>query len=550
MAGQEGSGNIVNTDLRPLVDLTSIPPPPLKGSGVQQKFCRIKKTPGIFSLFFRGIKKVGKGGKLSSMAVTDIAEQHKRSEGIPQEIKKTVSQKWKHHEIEAIYAGEGVYRVLKKRNQEYLEFSQKYEAQIAQIKEVSDQLDKEKERTSEETYCHFDLTEVDISLGLEGKYRDIIFPSDVEDEKIDDNTAPLNASPSKNEQAQEAVAGLTSPHKVTKEITLRKKGEEKLKALEVMQKKMRRRLHGAHIQLKEHLYPTRAKVAAHTDHDRYIEVVIGFYGGELERVENKFRKYVMDCEKDFDIENEKAENMQFTKDEDEKGAERLPPRLAQNFSKEDEEEIELEEVQSQCEALFILNERFNVDLNQSSEALKNATELNVKMELRMIEGQGMVSHLAEQMVIKEAELASVQEKVEELNEETTLAIDRYSNLEKLLKEAKATIVELVVPDKDKLDAQSGFDASALHIHYGDKSLEGDFHNSGNKGSRGEDIREYWFYEYCGVGHPIVKEALKIMSYPCLKAWEKGNRNKINNQAANLFTIARYLIDHRTIELIN
>ncbi|KAF6150256.1 hypothetical protein GIB67_017156 [Kingdonia uniflora] len=26
---------------------------------------------------------------------------------------------------------------------------------------------------------------------------------------------------------------------------------------------------------------------------------------------------------------------------------------------------------------------------------------------------------------------------------------------------------------------------------------------------------YWFYEYCGVGHPIVKEEGKYPAYPCL-----------------------------------
>ncbi|KAF6138231.1 hypothetical protein GIB67_011071 [Kingdonia uniflora] len=61
---------------------------------------------------------------------------------------------------------------------------------------------------------------------------------------------------------------------------------------------------------------------------------------------------------------------------------------------------------------------------------------------------------------------------------------------------------------------------------------------------------YWLYEYCGVGHPIVSNTLKMTSYPRLKAWEKGNRKKTNNQAENLFTISRYLIDHRTIESIN
>ncbi|KAF6158949.1 hypothetical protein GIB67_042030, partial [Kingdonia uniflora] len=64
------------------------------------------------------------------------------------------------------------------------------------------------------------------------------------------------------------------------------------------------------------------------------------------------------------------------------------------------------------------------------------------------------------------------------------------------------------------------------------------------------LLEYWFYMYCGVGHPIVNNALKMTSYPRLKAWEKGNMKKINDQAGNLFTIVRYLIDYRTIESIN
>ncbi|KAF6171571.1 hypothetical protein GIB67_018095 [Kingdonia uniflora] len=28
---------------------------------------------------------------------------------------------------------------------------------------------------------------------------------------------------------------------------------------------------------------------------------------------------------------------------------------------------------------------------------------------------------------------------------------------------------------------------------------------------------YWFYEYCGVGHPIVKEEVKFSAYPRLRA---------------------------------
>ncbi|KAF6159496.1 hypothetical protein GIB67_032267 [Kingdonia uniflora] len=60
---------------------------------------------------------------------------------------------------------------------------------------------------------------------------------------------------------------------------------------------------------------------------------------------------------------------------------------------------------------------------------------------------------------------------------------------------------------------------------------------------------YWFYEYCGVGHPIVKEEVKYPVYPRLKAWKRGNRRKTNDQAANLFIIGRYHIDNRTVETI-
>ncbi|KAF6143335.1 hypothetical protein GIB67_001279 [Kingdonia uniflora] len=60
---------------------------------------------------------------------------------------------------------------------------------------------------------------------------------------------------------------------------------------------------------------------------------------------------------------------------------------------------------------------------------------------------------------------------------------------------------------------------------------------------------YWFYEYCGVGHPIVKEEVKYPAYPRLRALERRNRKKTNDQAANLFIIGNYHINHRTVETI-
>ncbi|KAF6149778.1 hypothetical protein GIB67_017511 [Kingdonia uniflora] len=48
---------------------------------------------------------------------------------------------------------------------------------------------------------------------------------------------------------------------------------------------------------REHIYPSRAKVAARIEHERHIDSVFKFYGGELSRVENEFRKFVTGCGK-------------------------------------------------------------------------------------------------------------------------------------------------------------------------------------------------------------------------------------------------------------
>ncbi|KAF6137601.1 hypothetical protein GIB67_014688 [Kingdonia uniflora] len=60
---------------------------------------------------------------------------------------------------------------------------------------------------------------------------------------------------------------------------------------------------------------------------------------------------------------------------------------------------------------------------------------------------------------------------------------------------------------------------------------------------------YWFYEYCGVGHPIVKEDVKYSAYPRLREWKRGNRKETNDQATNLFILGIYHNDHRTADTI-
>ncbi|KAF6135530.1 hypothetical protein GIB67_015383 [Kingdonia uniflora] len=68
-------------------------------------------------------------------------------------------------------------------------------------------------------------------------------------------------------------------------------------------------------------------------------------------------------------------------------------------------------------------------------------------------------------------------------------------------------------------------------------------------TRFSQLLTYWFYEYCGVGHPIVKEEVKFSAYPRLRAWKRGNKKKTNDQAYNFFMLGRYHIDHHIIETI-
>ncbi|KAF6135255.1 hypothetical protein GIB67_028043 [Kingdonia uniflora] len=71
------------------------------------------------------------------------------------------------------------------------------------------------------------------------------------------------------------------------------------------------------------------------------------------------------------------------------------------------------------------------------------------------------------------------------------------------------------------------------------------------GRTDNEIKNYWNSHLTKrVGHPIANETLNFSSYPRLKAWEKGNMKKINDRAANLFTLVKYHIDHWTIESIN
>ncbi|KAF6134010.1 hypothetical protein GIB67_038301 [Kingdonia uniflora] len=97
-----------------------------------------------------------------------------------------------------------------------------------------------------------------------------------------------------------------------------------------------KRLQMSQSHLKKYLTPKRGKRASKTDHECQIADVFAFYGGELERVENEFRCYILSCGKDVDVENDKVDNMWFAKGNEGGGASTSKLRAEES----DEEEVE------------------------------------------------------------------------------------------------------------------------------------------------------------------------------------------------------------------
>ncbi|KAF6149737.1 hypothetical protein GIB67_017470 [Kingdonia uniflora] len=89
--------------------------------------------------------------------------------------------------------------------------------------------------------------------------------------------------------------------------------EKRVTLLEVHLLDMQQRLQVSQSCLKKKITLKRGKCAIDTEHERQMADVITFYGGELERVENEFRRYISSCGKDVEVENDKVENMWLAK---------------------------------------------------------------------------------------------------------------------------------------------------------------------------------------------------------------------------------------------
>ncbi|KAF6175914.1 hypothetical protein GIB67_003402 [Kingdonia uniflora] len=181
--------------------------------------------------------------------------------------------------------------------------------------------------------------------------------------------------------------------------------------------------------LKKYLTPKRGKRASNTDHECQIADVIAFYGGELERVENEFRRYITSCGKDVEVENDKVKNMWFAKGNEGGEASTSKPRAEESEKEEVEDLLPHTRHKTRPQEVVIFNEPLQVDagnskaeaneqdeltvlstsnkelsamLQQCSLAVKNTTLANSKLESDMLELQSRLNVVTVALSFKDA----------------------------------------------------------------------------------------------------------------------------------------------------
>ncbi|KAF6155597.1 hypothetical protein GIB67_007855 [Kingdonia uniflora] len=203
-------------------------------------------------------------------------------------------------------------------------------------------------------------TKEDVDLALARKYGEIVFPGDDTSPVAEQTPAPPMADdPTKEEVVHlrgKVIEMEKALSRVRDSINRTQQGQRAMRILFFNIKKEDRKIyaqleinlrhacdelerckgHNACLEREKKITPKRGKSAINTDHERQIADVIAFYGGELERVENEFSRYISRCGKDVEVENVKVENMWFAKGNEGRGASTSKSRAEES----EEEEVE------------------------------------------------------------------------------------------------------------------------------------------------------------------------------------------------------------------
>ncbi|KAF6162135.1 hypothetical protein GIB67_008264 [Kingdonia uniflora] len=218
-----------------------------------------------------------------------------------------------------------------------------------------------------QAFYFWGLSREDVDLALAGKYGEIIFPGDDASPVAEQTPAPpvtddltkkgkrairiLFSNIKKEDRKIYAQLEIDLRHacdelewckghnaclerEKVEYVRLLQNSEKRVTLLEARLLDTQQRLQVSQSRLKKKITPKRGKRATDTEHECQMADVIGFYGGELERVKNEFRHYISSCGKDVEVENDKVENMWFAKRDEGGGASTSKPRAEESEEEE------------------------------------------------------------------------------------------------------------------------------------------------------------------------------------------------------------------------
>ncbi|KAF6166915.1 hypothetical protein GIB67_020144 [Kingdonia uniflora] len=261
----------------------------------------------------------------------------------------------------------------------------------------------------------------DVDFALAGKYGEIAFPRDNASLVAEQTPTPQEIVHLR-EKMNEMKKALNRARDFINRT--QQNSEKRVTLLEARLLDTQQCLQVSQSRLKKKIMPKWGKRAADTDHERQMADVIAFYGAELERVKNKFRRYISSCGKDVEVENDKVENKWFAKRDEGGGALTSKPRA------EDSEEEEVEDLlphtrhktrpqevegkeNDNVAALSALNKKLSAKLQQCSLAVERKTLLNLKMESKMLELQSRLNVVTVELPCKDAKILTANNESEQ-----------------------------------------------------------------------------------------------------------------------------------------
>ncbi|KAF6149949.1 hypothetical protein GIB67_008670 [Kingdonia uniflora] len=219
--------------------------------------------------------------------------------------------------------------------------------------------------------------------------------------------------------------------------------------------------------LKKKITPKRGKRAINMDHERQITDVIVFYGGELERVENEFRRYISSCGKDVEVENDKVENMWFARGNEGGGA--STSKMRPEESEEEESRQNAVTVKLSCKDAEILTANNEAELWKKSLKKKKLETMSANQQKQDAE----IRHMRERLKklnwdLREAR-DSCQRKSDHAKTHEEACSKKDQNLNETINKCNTRIANL---DREKqaliLECMQGNDIfEELHMKYKD-----------------------------------------------------------------------------------